>query len=40
MIGIRPYKPEDAATILSWCRDEKAFYKWSAGVLGDYPLTE
>ena len=40
MIGIRPYKPADAATILSWCRDEKAFYKWSAGVLGDYPITE
>ncbi len=40
MIGIRPYKPADAKTILSWCADERAFYRWTAGVLGKYPLTE
>ena len=39
MIRIRPYEPSDADTILSWCQDEKAFYQWSAGVLGDYPIT-
>ena len=40
MIGIRPYKASDADTILSWCQDEKAFYQWSAGVLGEYPITQ
>ena len=40
MIRIRPYKDSDAAKILSWCRDEDTYYKWTAGVLGEYPLTE
>lgn len=40
MLGIRPYKPEDCQSILSWCVDEKAFYQWSAGVLGNYPVTQ
>ena len=39
MLKIRPYKPEDSKTILSWCGDERAFYQWTAGVLGDYPVT-
>lgn len=40
MIRIRPYKDADADTILSWRQDEKAFYQWSAGVLGDHPITQ
>lgn len=40
MLGIRPYKATDANTILSWCRDEKAFYQWTAGILGDFPITQ
>ena len=40
MIRLRPYRRSDASVILSWCRDEKAFYKWTAGVLGSYPITE
>lgn len=40
MIRIRPYKITDASTILSWCIDEKAFYQWTAGVLGNYPITQ
>lgn len=40
MIRIRPYNSADADIILSWCRDEKSFYQWSAGVLGDYPITQ
>ena len=36
---IRPYKSSDAETILSWCDNEKAFYEWSAGILGDFPIT-
>ena len=39
MLELRPYEREDAATILSWSKGEEAFYKWTAGVLGDYPLT-
>ncbi len=40
MIRIRPYKAADANTILSWCQDEKAFYQWTAGVLGNFPITQ
>ena len=39
MLRIRPYKPEDGETVLSWCRDEKAFYQWTAGILGAFPIT-
>lgn len=39
MLRLRPYRPEDAEQILSWSKDEKSFYKWTAGVLGNYPLT-
>ena len=39
MLRLRPYKKEDADTIISWSKDEKAFYQWSAGVMGEYPLT-
>ena len=39
MIGLRPYKKEDADTILSWSKDEKSFYQWSAGIIGQYPIT-
>ncbi len=40
MIRIRPYKASDVDTILSWCQDEKAFYQWTAGILGNYPITQ
>lgn len=40
MIRVRPYKATDANVILSWCQDEKAFYQWTAGVLGNYPITQ
>lgn len=40
MIRLRPYKETDAHTILSWCKNEVDFYKWTAGVLGNYPITE
>ncbi|MCQ2516835.1 MAG: GNAT family N-acetyltransferase [Saccharofermentans sp.] len=38
-IGIRPYRSGDAQSIIRWCADEESFYKWSAGVLGEYPIT-
>ena len=40
MIRLRPYNANDADKVLSWSRDEGAFYKWSAGVLGKYPITK
>lgn len=39
MIRIRPYKDSDLETVFSWCPDEDTFYKWTAGVLGPYPIT-
>lgn len=39
MIRIRPYKDSDEDVILSWCRDEKTCYNWTAGILGEYPIT-
>ena len=38
-LRLRPYKPCDAAAIVSWIGDETAYYKWSAGRFGAYPLT-
>ena len=39
MIRIRPYMPSDGDSILSWCRDERGFYQWTAGIIGEYPPT-
>ena len=39
MLRLRQYKKDDAETILSWIKDEKAFYKWTAGILGEYPIS-
>ena len=39
MLTLRAYQKTDAETILSWCREERGFYQWTAGVMGDYPLT-
>ena len=39
MLKIRPYKSTDAETMLSWCSDAKSFYQWSAGILGNFPIT-
>ena len=40
MIRIRPYKTTDADIILSWCPDKTSCYQWTAGVLGEYPVTK
>lgn len=37
-LRLRPYNINDTDTILSWSKDERAFYKWSAGILGEYPI--
>ncbi len=36
---LKPYERKNAETILSWCSNERDFYKWTAGVMGAYPLT-
>jgi len=40
MLRLRPYQGSDAGVVLSWCKDENSFYQWTAGVLGQYPITE
>ena len=35
---IKPYNSTYADTIISWTNDEESFYRWSAGVLGTYPI--
>ncbi|MCR4695354.1 MAG: GNAT family N-acetyltransferase [Pseudobutyrivibrio sp.] len=40
MLRLRPYKKEDAEVIISWSQDERSFYQWSAGVMGNYPITK
>lgn len=38
-IILRPYKPQDAASIVSWIKDEAALRKWSSDRYGAYPIT-
>ena len=38
-LRLRPYRRNDAERIVTWCANQAAFYKWSAGILGEYPLT-
>lgn len=39
MLGLRPYKPSDAQTILSWCSDAVSFRKWTADRYPAYPIS-
>ena len=34
---LRAFNPDDAETILSWCKDKHAFRLWSADRYKDYP---
>ena len=36
---IKPFNSSYIEKILSWTSDKESFYRWSAGVLGDYPIT-
>lgn len=40
MIRIRPYMDSDEEKILSWCDSEDTFFKWTFGLLGEYPVTK
>ena len=39
MLKLRPYRPGDAAAIVTWIRDEYAFRQWCADRFEHYPLT-
>ena len=39
MLRLRPYKPCDAAAIVSWLRDETVFRWWGGHRFGAYPIT-
>lgn len=39
MLKLRPYKPCDAKTIISWCKDELSFRKWTSDRYDSYPIT-
>ena len=34
---LRPFKANDAETILGWCKDKHAFRLWSADRYEDFP---
>ena len=38
MLRLRPYKPCDAKTIVSWIKDEIAFRKWCSDRFEKYPI--
>ena len=40
MLRLRPYKTSDAKTIISWCKDEIAFRKWTSDRYESFPITE
>lgn len=39
MLTLRPYRPEDAATIVSWIRDEATMHRLAANLYDSFPLT-
>ena len=40
MLRLRPFRSPDAKTIITWTSEPEEFYKWSAGKMGDYPVSE
>ena len=40
MLRLRPFRSSDAKTIVTWTSEPEEFYKWSAGMMGDYPVSE
>lgn len=39
MLRLRPYKPCDATTIVSWCKDEISMRKWVSDRYEKFPVT-
>lgn len=40
MLRLRPFRAPDAKKIITWTSAPEEFYKWSAGIWGDYPVSE
>lgn len=40
MFSFRPYKRSDAKLIASWILTEEDYFKWCAGIIKGYPVTE
>lgn len=40
MLRLRPFRTPDAKEIITWTKEPEEFYKWSAGILGDFPVSE
>lgn len=40
MLRLRPYKNCDAKTIISWCKDEYTFRKWTGVQYESFPISE
>ena len=40
MLRLRPFRSIDAKTIVTWASNSTEFYMWSAGLLGDFPVSE
>lgn len=40
MLRLRPFRTIDAKTIITWTNKPSEFYMWSAGLLGDFPVSE
>lgn len=39
MLRLRPYKTCDAKTIITWCKDEQSFRKWTSDRYDAFPIT-
>lgn len=39
MLKLRPYKCCDAETIISWCKDEASFRRWTSDRYDHFPIT-
>lgn len=39
-LRLRPYKTSDARTIITWCKDESTFRKWTSDRYESFPITE
>lgn len=39
MLRLRPFRAPDAKEIITWTSEPDEFYKWSAGILGSFPVS-
>lgn len=39
MLCLRPYRSNDSRRIANWCQDEKTYYQWTEGRMGNYPVS-